>query len=1742
MTTKANAREMRSPGAAEQAMASAGVYATIPATLKGSRTPWPEKLKLARAAWSSLRCLLPNKEQLLLDWACNSLSSYYSRKLLLDPGVTAQLWAFLGEALGSARVRGEGRPVSLRAPVAQMLVERLCELAGLRAAEGAGAGVGGAELETPSAATLLACFHDILRTPPLRTILAAKLELLARLLRALLTMACRSLLPASREEGARGGAAPISSSDSPSVASILQVLSQTLALYAATQRQQVNAQRVFRLLTGQLLGPAIALRHLLLSEGGIAALGAAQQPPPTLPRDPADGEAHAGARAPVARDIRSRLEAAVAAALFHADLLPSYRDELLPPRPDAAGSKERHRKAPGKSSSGLAPLRTILNVVSSPGVPGWDGASAGDDVDPVPCGAVPLLYRQLLEAYGGSSDSAAMLCFRALRRMVAALGVEPGDAAAAAAAVAGEEEAEGTGAASNIEALGSRHTLLALDQLLGAVATADVYNVAVDRIQHGALQFAFYERLAAALLARPSPALPAWHRCLRSLLGLNHLILEPHLQALVSVAWLGPEPPEPRGRKARDALLCTLLATYAKLRQLAKPLGAAFSSLCRDGDGDGDGSPRGSPSRLVGAALGDKLSECLAELPAGQAADVWELALEAVGSRLPPPGAPARGGPRWARPLPSVALLLHAVLFRARSPDAAWPAPAVARATRLMEATLREALAPLLLLCHAEGGAGGETAPALEAALTLAHTWAELDLCFQLNCPRYRSPGRDAGAAGGAVAGGGAETTDDAGGDDGGFAANASVGTYDFRCLAPAVPARVWRGLTRPLRRSGGGGGASSRARFLLATLSVQKVRVLSLRRADTGSRGYVRSLRRAAHLAVRLTPWADGARQAPWDGEAASVDEASRAAAHWHLVLGHLPLLLPHLAPGDVQAVADAVTDAALASPDDEGAGDAGGATPRALAWALLRGPLLPELGAVQAAVVTALVARAAEALGAGDDAGREGAPPSSLLPALARRDLPWAAEASAAARKAAYVRPRRDDGEDDDAEDAPPARAVTWALLDEVARGMLGGAAAGAAPPRLPPAGLAALGRVLDVLAAQRLDAAPPGTAARCFLALFAVVSSLAPADEASLRLLTRCCRLLAALQRGRAGAAGAPRAASPAETLEALARPLLRAGACAASCGAAAEAEHRRAVRGLFRAALLAVAARPRGRRGGPLAVRAFAEFLLAQADGAGLRRAAPASGERRRRGSPPAPSSALLEMATAFCQAALADSAAARRRSYAAEPRRPLDAVAAAAAVVARGLLDADDSAGVDAADEKLELLVVPAAVLLEAELLAPGGAATEGLRHGAVYARVSERVVRRLRSYEGGEDARRRVASHAGFLRLLLRGAAGERGGGAAETMAPALFSALADLLAAPGVTREEFSALRPQLSALGAPLAAACGAERLRALLLELLGALSAQRLQGARTREAVSALRLCQLLALADLEGGPCDAFWGAAPRFLSAIVTVTREAPRWLAGDAHAPVLAALDCAATLLARGGNWDVAATTVTTTVTTVMTTAEEEEEEETPTESGLPPRSVGPHGPAALAMQAVLAAPLERLPPTRHHEMFHACHELLFAIMQMHPQVMLRAVPAFLGCFHKLLRSAMHEGRLRGDGDKGTGGGEAAELAVSCAQTAERLYVQVAARVQEFPALAGFMAAQFVQELQKVSLRADVRRPLAEGAYAVLDLCREQDARVVAATLPSHGLRELFRQLQADHHKHHKYLSPRALALEPDEE
>lgn len=49
--------------AAAPAAAMAAIYSGIHLKLKSPHTPWEDKLKLARFAWVSTQCLLPNKEQ-----------------------------------------------------------------------------------------------------------------------------------------------------------------------------------------------------------------------------------------------------------------------------------------------------------------------------------------------------------------------------------------------------------------------------------------------------------------------------------------------------------------------------------------------------------------------------------------------------------------------------------------------------------------------------------------------------------------------------------------------------------------------------------------------------------------------------------------------------------------------------------------------------------------------------------------------------------------------------------------------------------------------------------------------------------------------------------------------------------------------------------------------------------------------------------------------------------------------------------------------------------------------------------------------------------------------------------------------------------------------------------------------------------------------------------------------------------------------------------------------------------------------------------------------------------------------------------------------------------------------------------------------------------------------------------------------------------------------------------------------
>uniref|UniRef100_A0AAY5KKD2 Uncharacterized protein n=1 Tax=Esox lucius TaxID=8010 RepID=A0AAY5KKD2_ESOLU len=101
----------------------AAIYSGIHLKLKSPKTSWVDKLKLARFAWISTQCLLPNKEQVLFDWTTHALTGFYSKKVELPQEVVEGLWTYLDDILHSKKLHSvfiQGKTVSLRLAVAQV--------------------------------------------------------------------------------------------------------------------------------------------------------------------------------------------------------------------------------------------------------------------------------------------------------------------------------------------------------------------------------------------------------------------------------------------------------------------------------------------------------------------------------------------------------------------------------------------------------------------------------------------------------------------------------------------------------------------------------------------------------------------------------------------------------------------------------------------------------------------------------------------------------------------------------------------------------------------------------------------------------------------------------------------------------------------------------------------------------------------------------------------------------------------------------------------------------------------------------------------------------------------------------------------------------------------------------------------------------------------------------------------------------------------------------------------------------------------------------------------------------------------------------------------------------------------------------------------------------------------------------------------------------------------------------------
>ncbi|KAJ8248350.1 hypothetical protein GJAV_G00241070 [Gymnothorax javanicus] len=308
------------------------------------------------------------------------------------------------------------------------------------------------------------------------------------------------------------------------------------------------------------------------------------------------------------------------------------------------------------------------------------------------------------------------------------------------------------------------------------------------------------------------------------------------------------------------------------------------------------------------------------------------------------------------------------------------------------------------------------------------------------------------------------------------------------------------------------------------------------------------------------------------------------------------------------------------------------------------------------------------------------------------------------------------------------------------------------------------------------------------------------------------------------------------------------------------------------------------------------------------------------------------------------------------------------------------------------------------------------------------------------------------------------------------------------LLAAPWLSVSELQELQTPVKDLLSQLMNKGSPEQLHLLLETLKEGLNSTLVRNGRSKDVLSAVILTKLIASCSVSESCHKVFWFLVPQIISAIIFVVQECAKDVAlvGVLAVPCLEAL----TVILRCGEG-------------VLSN----------------PHHVG------LVFGALQLVPLELPSATDYFSTFQAVHEALFAVVQCHPQVMLKATPSFLNCFYRLVASVMREGRQRPEGERGS---EAeSEVVLKCALLVERMYTHIASVAESFTVLSSFIVAQYVSELQKVTLRPEIKSHLTEGIYKILDLCVEQDIKFLFSTLLP-GVREVFSELYRSYTHHHK--------------
>ncbi|NXU56681.1 URB2 protein, partial [Turnix velox] len=1529
----------------------AAIYSGIYLKLKSAKTPWEDKVKLARFAWISHQCLLPNKEQVLLDWVSHSLVSYYSKKLELEDDVVEKLWVYLDDIIRSRRLQNlltSGKTIGLSFSIAQVINERLSEACSQKTQRNIG--------------SVLSCSSGILSTPSLSIIYTAKCELLVDLLSKLSKLACQQLV-----------------SDDTVGSQVFSVLHLTFAQYLLIQRQQTNPNRVFGQVTGHLLQPCLLLRHLLTVRSWTQA-----------------DDNHV--RQHLSREIRNQVETLLQAGLFQPELFSYYKEELLP-------EQELQAKKRVVLKSLLLPVNAVQTKLGS-GLcePALHGA--------VVAGSVSLLYKLFLDSYCKAETH--LVCFHMLSRLFDCLRF-PG-------LQQGEREDMLYPADWNSE-------LLALEQLLNLVLSNDIYNVASDRIRHKEIQFGFYRKVAQMLLNHSQASIPAWFRCLKALILLNHLIVEPDLDDLVSSAWIDAEACEPRAKKPQEALINTMFQTYSKLRQFPRLFEEVLMVICR---------PAADELRLpvFSAGLTVKLRECLLELPPNQILDILYIFVEKCQILIVPA---VEGSVDMALKLLSVSSVLHTFLFNMRSLDDVTPSSVVLRTQSLLAKMQKGIIQPLLELLQAprrkEERSDLWLRKASDSALLLVYTWVEVDTLFGVSCSKYVSPAAEISDA-------------------------VTVPAASHWCIPTflsGVEGQCWERVMK-LANS-----FASTSKYCIELLALQKIKMMLMQtEAD------LQALQHAAAFIL------DSGRSSmsrgepePWDGDISAVSDLNYPTAHWHLVISNLTILLPYISLKDVEYIANVLLETLIFNKTQEAAADQEPPiSNRNLSLGLVQSSFLPEMPVLHCTFLTRLIRQFAKLL---PSAARDSV--DLPLQLLSAGNIPWHEELLASCRT---LDPLEAPSENKLLEDE---HNLSWKTLEKVAQSIVL-LAKSSCPLILKESQLESCLCLLEVASCLKLDSLLSSDSTRCFLMLLSLLVNTKATASCSkplvLKFLSTCFRLLRCLQAGR-NASSVFRVFHASDVLETVMTSQITASKFFTDVlTAPVWVQYLQEVEAFVENFLQMVIERRQSVR---LNLEKFMSFLIS---------CKPDVGEAKSRSWKnwnPAAGQLLLMAFTTLCHVVTL-----RLQQLPENKIQSADLLSALLEpVVLQMVRTVEHGLQSNTQNQPLPVAFIPSVTtLLKADLnhaikkdwqKEPSGFLEQP--RVKLYQKFYSQILRELPC--AGDNLQFLQAA----LQFLMVFCSVPELYPGKET-AVTVFFAIKKLLAGPAITTQVIQSMEAELTDVLVQLLGNCSADEFYTIMRLVLQGLEIKNVWQQKTKEVLSAVTLTKLLLSCPLNGDKEKAFWFASPQIITALAMQTKEVchDQSLISTIVVPIL---ETVAALLRQG--------------------------------EGI---LLNPHH-VALAFSILLTVPLDHLRTEDYSSVFLGVHEVLFSIVQCHPKVLLKAAPSFLNSFHRLVVSVMHEGRQKGD----KGNTDEFEVILKCAHLVERMYTHITTEMEDFTVFSAFIVAQYVTELQKVTLHPAVKKHLTEGIYHILDLCIERDIKFLNTSLPA-GVREVFKDLYNDYTHYHK--------------